>query len=336
MATLADLARMATATAGTGTITLGSAASGYLTFAQAGITDGQTVSYAIADGSSREVGRGVYTSAGTTLTRNVLKSTNSNAAINLSGTAEVFITALVEDIAHVSGGYGALIYLGSNLAATTGSDAATIFDTSSYNDAVQPADAGGTQRFWLGASKTMTVASTSAGVETLTITSHGLTTGEGPILFTNSGGGLPGGISAGTKYWAIVADANTISLATSRANAIASTKVDITSNGTGTHTMASGAKLVVPSGISRVQLAGSMVDNGAAINVNITICKNGATTAYPGIGRQDNGSTGSQGSTVLTAPISVSEGDYFELWNLAGSADTLIAEKTWLSIIALR
>lgn len=99
MATLANLARMTTATAGTGTITLGSAASGYLTFAQAGITDGQTVSYGIADGSSsREVGRGVYTSSGTTLTRSVLRSTNSNNAINLSGTAEVFITALAEDL----------------------------------------------------------------------------------------------------------------------------------------------------------------------------------------------------------------------------------------------
>ncbi len=227
---------------------------------------------------------------------------------------------------------GALVYLGSNLAAITGSDAATIFDTSSYNDSVQPADAGGTQRFWLGASKTMTVASTSAGVETLTITGHGLTTGEGPILFTNSGGGLPGGISAGTKYWAIVVDANTIALATSRANALANTRVDITSSGTGTHTLASGAKLVIPSTITRAQLFGSMTDNGSGINVNISICKNGVITAYPGRGRQDNGSAGTQGSVVATGPIEVAEGDYFELWNLAGSADTLIAENTWFAI----
>lgn len=97
--TLANLARMTTATVGTGTITLGSAADGCLTFAQAGITDGQTVSYGIEDGDNSEVGRGVYTSSGTTLSRSVLRSTNSNNPISLSGTAEVFIIALAEDIA---------------------------------------------------------------------------------------------------------------------------------------------------------------------------------------------------------------------------------------------
>jgi hypothetical protein len=90
-------ARMTTTTTGTGTITLGSAVSGFLTFAQAGIADGDTVSYSIKDGVQLEVGRGVYTSSGTTLTRSVLKSTNSNSAITLSGAAEVMITALAED-----------------------------------------------------------------------------------------------------------------------------------------------------------------------------------------------------------------------------------------------
>lgn len=95
--TLANLARMTTATTGTGTITLGSAVAGFLTFAQAGISSGDTVTYAIEDGSSREIGYGIYTSAGTTLTRNVLNSTNSNNAISLSGSAQVFITASSTD-----------------------------------------------------------------------------------------------------------------------------------------------------------------------------------------------------------------------------------------------
>lgn len=102
MAKLYNLARMTTATTGTGTITLGSAVSSYVTFAAAGVQNGDTVTYAIADGTNREVGRGVYTSSGTTLTRaTILRSTNSNAAINLSGNAEVFITAAAEDIANV-------------------------------------------------------------------------------------------------------------------------------------------------------------------------------------------------------------------------------------------
>lgn len=93
---LANLARMSTATTGTGTITLGAAVTGFLSFAAAGIADGQTVLYAIRDGANSEVGYGVYTSAGTTLTRNVIKSTNSDNAISLSGSAEVFIAPLAE------------------------------------------------------------------------------------------------------------------------------------------------------------------------------------------------------------------------------------------------
>lgn len=98
MAKLYNLARMSTATTGTGTITLGSAVSGYLSFSSAGISDGDTITYAIKDSTNSEIGRGVYTASGTTLTRTVLKSTNSNSAISLSGSAEVFITAAAEDI----------------------------------------------------------------------------------------------------------------------------------------------------------------------------------------------------------------------------------------------
>ena len=95
---LANRVRVSTATSGTGTITLGSAVSGFQTLAGGGITDSQTVSYVIQEGVAWEVGRGVYTSAGTTLTRSVLESSNADAAISLAGAAEVSITALKEDI----------------------------------------------------------------------------------------------------------------------------------------------------------------------------------------------------------------------------------------------
>lgn len=98
MGLLYNLARMSTATTGTGTITLGSAVSGFLSFAGAGVANGDVVSYGIADGANSEVGTGTYTSAGTTLTRTVTKSTNSNTAISLSGTAQVFVTARAEDL----------------------------------------------------------------------------------------------------------------------------------------------------------------------------------------------------------------------------------------------
>jgi len=95
---LKNLARMTTVTTGTGTITLGVAVSGFLSFAGAGIPDGAQVSYGINDGSNGEAGRGRYTAAGTTLSRDIVyESTNSGAAINLSGSAQVFVTGLAED-----------------------------------------------------------------------------------------------------------------------------------------------------------------------------------------------------------------------------------------------
>jgi hypothetical protein len=98
-AKLYNLARVTTATLGTGTLTLGAAVAGALTFADAGVQDGDIVSYGIKDGSNSETGRGTYSSTGPTLARTtVLKSTNGNAAINItSGVAEVFITPLAED-----------------------------------------------------------------------------------------------------------------------------------------------------------------------------------------------------------------------------------------------
>lgn len=93
-----SLARMTSATTGAGTITLGSAATiggvTYITFANAGVADGDIVAYGIQDtsGSNTEYGYGTYTAAGTTLTRNVIRSSNSNNAINLSGTETVFVT----------------------------------------------------------------------------------------------------------------------------------------------------------------------------------------------------------------------------------------------------
>ena len=55
---LGNRAKMSTSTTGTGTISLGSAISGYQSFANAGITNGQTVRYAIEDGTAFEIGSG--------------------------------------------------------------------------------------------------------------------------------------------------------------------------------------------------------------------------------------------------------------------------------------
>jgi hypothetical protein len=95
---LHNLARMTSATSGTGTLTLGSAVSGRLTFALAGVIDGEKVKYTILDGANAESGIGTYTSSGTTLSRDTVEnSTNGGAKISCSGSEEVLITDLVSD-----------------------------------------------------------------------------------------------------------------------------------------------------------------------------------------------------------------------------------------------
>jgi hypothetical protein len=92
MAQLWNMARMTSTTTGTSTVTLGAAVSGYNTFTNAGVVNGSCVAYGImsSDGSAREMGLGVYSSL--TLTRVPTASTAGGAAINLTGTSEVFVT----------------------------------------------------------------------------------------------------------------------------------------------------------------------------------------------------------------------------------------------------
>lgn len=100
MSVLANRVKVAVDSApGTGTIDLGSAIAGYQSFADGGITNGQVVSYAIEDGSAWEIGTGTYTT-GTpdTLSRTVIESSNSGAALDLSSNAVVFITALASEL----------------------------------------------------------------------------------------------------------------------------------------------------------------------------------------------------------------------------------------------
>lgn len=105
---LANIARVYTASFGTGNITLGNAVPGYVRFDEGGLTDGQTCSYGIqiynVNGTlnASEVGSATYNLGSQTLTnRTPVTSTNSNNAIPLIGDAtrqQVFITATASDI----------------------------------------------------------------------------------------------------------------------------------------------------------------------------------------------------------------------------------------------
>jgi len=86
---------------GTGTITLGSARPGYVTFATAFGTTTTNIRYVIEDGNDWEIGVGTYTTGANTLTRSVTQSSNSNALINASANALVFATLSSQDFAQI-------------------------------------------------------------------------------------------------------------------------------------------------------------------------------------------------------------------------------------------
>lgn len=78
-----------------------------------------------------------------------------------------------------------------------------------------------------------------AATDIATATGHKLRTGM-PVQVSNTGGGLPAGLSAATTYWVNVIDVNTFYFYDTQAHAIAggsTGRIDITTAGTGTQTV---------------------------------------------------------------------------------------------------
>lgn len=91
-----DRVRFNTATTGTGTITVGSAVSGFMTPASIGVPDGTILSFYILDGTNWEKSTGAYTASGTTLARTLVRS-STGSLLSLSGSAVVIVSPGADD-----------------------------------------------------------------------------------------------------------------------------------------------------------------------------------------------------------------------------------------------
>jgi len=125
MAKLFNRAKMTTSTTGTGTITLGSAATGFQSFADAGVANSDVVQYVIEEGANFEIGTGTYTSSGTTLSRTPTESSNSDNAISLAGNATVSITAVAADMNRLQHNGSDKVTVSSTGASVTGNISVT-------------------------------------------------------------------------------------------------------------------------------------------------------------------------------------------------------------------
>jgi hypothetical protein len=201
MVKLVNRAKMTTSTNGQGTITLGSASDGYQTFADAGVSDGDQVRYTIEDGNAWEIGTGTYTASGTTLSRTVSESSNSNNKLNLSGNAVVFVTAIADDVgvktysttsamaASTTGSKGSLAFVEANHSFyinngngwyRIGGAAVNTTPTFTYSagGGTTPANNSSTSLATDQSATTVTLSSTDADEGTTVTYSHSVTTGS--------------------------------------------------------------------------------------------------------------------------------------------------------------
>lgn len=125
------------------------------------------------------------------------------------------------------------------------------------------------------ASATITMTIATPGV--VTWTSHGLSTYDS-VYFTTTGA-LPTGVSASTKYFVTVVDANTFKLSTTLANALAGTFVATSGSQSGTHTGFSGGLIQTP-GQTRGVTSGSSVSGGYVGEVITGTAVANSTTSY--------------------------------------------------------
>lgn len=120
--------------------------------------------------------------------------------------------------------------------------------------------------FMLGDYVAKTMVAADLDADTLTVSGHGYTTGDGPHR-ARSDDTIPAGLASGTSYYVEVVDTDTIKLHLTHAAALAGgTPVNITNSGTGSHTFGGFPDIPAASvtdGWSPIRLKETSVNTGA-------------------------------------------------------------------------
>lgn len=144
-----------------------------------------------------------------------------------------------------------------------------VFDLSRLSGlAIQAVYSNGTT-----SAKTFTTVSTT--LDTATITAHGQVTGSVGQLTTS--GGLPAGLATTTNYFLIIVDANTVKFASSLANAVAGTAIDLTTAGTGTQTF---TPTTSGSNVLKLQSSCDLINWADISGMTVTIATSAGVTVW--------------------------------------------------------
>jgi hypothetical protein len=154
---------------------------------------------------------------------------------------------------------------------------------------------------------TNTFTASNSGGNLLITSSGNINTFTGmPVYFENTGGSLPGGLSANTIYYVATFTTNAFSVATSFANAIAGTVIAYSSAGSGTNTFFEAFNNTVEGEYAHTQLLAELAAHTHTIPVGT-----GASTSTVGNNGAANTGTANTGSTGSSTPFNVTQPGVF-------------------------
>ena len=234
----------------------------YLSFADAGVTNGDQIGYLIEDGAEFEFGYGLYATAGPTLTRSTVRaSSNAGALISATSAALAYIdvgyedilpTGAVTDYAGSTAPAGWLLCDGSAVSRATYaalfSKISTTFGVGDGSTTFNVPDCRGKAAIGAGTgSITETRAAANWNTSDIITVASPNKWATGMAVTVSTTGTRPGGISTGT-YYVRRLSATTISLYDTLVNAVRTREINgsaasttgimnITSTGSGDHTL---------------------------------------------------------------------------------------------------